>query len=277
MTSLIVHINALVGRCADILLAPIGLLPGWLSATVLAAVTGVLMLVVFKYTSNQQAVRNARNQIKANLLALSLFKDDVRVSLRAQSRILTEACRLMLLAIVPILVMTAPMCLLLAQMALWYQARPLRVGEEAVLTVQVAENGPNRVSAVSFQLSSAIEVVAGPVRVDDRRIICWNIRAREPGTHKLVFDAAGQMVDKELVVGDGYLPVSLRRPNWDWWEILLHPREAPFASDSVVQSIEIAYPQRTSWTSGSGTWLIYWFVTSMAVAWAVRPLLKVHV
>ena len=138
MTELLMLLNRLANRCAEYVLAPIAVLPGWLSATLVAVATGVFMLLVFKYTSNQRSVQRVRDQIKANLLALSLFKDSVAVSLRCQRRVLGGACRLLLLAILPMLVMTLPMCLLLAQLALWYQARPLRVGEEAVLTVLLA-------------------------------------------------------------------------------------------------------------------------------------------
>ena len=49
-------------------------LPGWLSATAVAAVTGVLLLVVFKYTSNQAAIKRVRNDINANLLTLEAFQ-----------------------------------------------------------------------------------------------------------------------------------------------------------------------------------------------------------
>ena len=63
-------------------------MPGWLSATIVAGVTGVLLLLVFKFTSNQAKIGRVRNEINANLLALKLFKDSTRVSLRAQGRIL---------------------------------------------------------------------------------------------------------------------------------------------------------------------------------------------
>ncbi len=62
----------------------IGVVPGWLSATAIAAVTGVLMLAVFKYTSNQNAIKRVRNEINAHLLALKLFKDSARVALQSQ-------------------------------------------------------------------------------------------------------------------------------------------------------------------------------------------------
>src|SRR5947199_5505318 len=104
------------------LLAPIAVLPGWLSATVIATVTGVLLLVVFKYTSNQRTIKRVRDDINANLLALKLFKDSASVTLRAQGRMIVGGFRLMVLALVPMLVMALPVTLLLGQLSLWYQS-----------------------------------------------------------------------------------------------------------------------------------------------------------
>ena len=269
-------LNSLANSGAEYLLAPIAWLPGWLSATLVAVVTGVLMLLIFKYTSNQRAVKHVRDQIKANLLALSLFKDSVAVSLRCQGRALAGACHLFLLAIVPMLVMTVPMCLLLAQLALWYQARPLRVGEEAVLTVQFADNTAE-LPEVRLEPTTAVEPVVGPVRVPSKHMICWSLRAQAKGYHRLTLDVAGRKVDKELAVGSGFMRVSLERPGWSWPQALLHPREVPFLPDSPVQAITIDYPQRPGWASGSGSWLVYWFVASMIAAFCVRPLLKVNI
>ena len=93
-------LNILANSLGAILLAPIAFLPGWLSATLVAAATGILMLVIFKFTSNQRAIKRARDHIKVNLLALSLFKDSMAVSLRAQMRIVASALHLALLAVV---------------------------------------------------------------------------------------------------------------------------------------------------------------------------------
>ncbi len=86
------RIAAWLNAAADLLgrwlLAPVGVVPGWLSATAIAAVTGVLLLAVFKYTSDQGAIQRVRNDIDAHLLALKLFKDSARVALRAQGRVL---------------------------------------------------------------------------------------------------------------------------------------------------------------------------------------------
>ena len=148
------------------LLAPVGLVPGWLSATIVAAITGVLLLAVFKYTSAQGAIQRVRDDIDANLLSLKLFKDSAPVSLRAQGRILQGACRLFVLAVVPMLIMAVPVTLLLGQLALWYQARPLRVGEDTVITLKLnSDEGPTwpaTVRAGALERLSRSDGRAGP-------------------------------------------------------------------------------------------------------------------
>lgn len=277
LTQLVVWLNALAGGIAGVALAPVAWLPGWLSATAIAVATGIAMLYVFKHTSNQSAIQRTRNRIRANLLALSLFKDDLRVGLRCQGELLLGAVRLLTLSFVPMLVMLAPMCLLLGQLSLWYQARPLGVGEETVVTVRLADREGQPVPEVRLTDSSSFELGAGPVRVPGKHLICWSIVAKEPGIHHLTFGVDEQIVTKQLAVGDGFLPTSLKRPGWNVTDVLLHPRETPFRAESPVQSIEVEFPERLSWTSGSRSWLAYWFLVSMAAGFAARPLLNVKI
>ncbi len=258
-------------------LAPIGVLPGWLSATLVAVVTGVLLLAIFKYTSNQRAIERVRNDINAHLLALKLFKESARVSLRAQGRVLRGAFWLFVFALVPMVVMAVPVTLLLSQLALWYQARPLHVGEDAVITLKLNKNAGSLWPAVSLQPTTTVDVNVGPVRVQSKREVCWNVKAREAGSHRLVFQVGDQLNSKELAIGDGLMRVSTQRPGWDWGAILLNPAEEPFRPDQPVRSIEIGYPQRLSRTSGTDSWVIYWFVVSMVAALCFRRALRVAV
>ncbi len=274
-TDIVVWLNA-VANALGLALAPIGYLPGWLSATLVAVATGVGMLVVFKYTSNQRAIKRTRRGIRSNLLAIKLFKDSVAVGLRSQAGVLAGAARLLLLALVPMAVMLVPMTLLLGQLALWYQARPLRVGEDAVVTLALGGNDESPWPAVELQPADAWEPEVGPVRVLSKREVCWSVRAVQAGQHRLRFQINGQTVEKELAVGDGFMRVSTKRPPWDWSEALLHPRERPFAPNSPVRAIEIAYPGRPSWTSGTDYWVAYWFAVSLAAGFCFRRVLKVN-
>lgn len=282
LTSLIILINRACTAAATVLLAPVGRLPGWVSLGMISAITGVAMLWVFKHTSNQAAIKRARNQIAHNKLALSLFGDNLWVGLKSQASILAAAGRLMVLAVPSLIAMSVPTIFLLGQLGLWYQARPLKVGEEAVLTVRLASSKSNSMSSElvvepQLQPTQDIDVTVGPVRVPSRQMISWNIAARQPGLHSLQFRVGDQMVDKQLAVGSGFMPVSIKRPDSTLQDLLLHPQESPFGADSVVRSIDITYPERDSYASGTNWWIGYWLILSMAAAFAVKPLLKVNV
>jgi hypothetical protein len=238
VTQVVVWLNVAADALGRWVLAPIGVAPAWLSTTVVAAITGVLMLVAFKYTSRQQAIKRVRNDISANLLALKLFKDSASAALQAQGRLLLAAGRLLLLALAPTAVMIVPMTLFLGQLGLWYEKRPLPVGEEAVVTMQL--NGPADAPfpEARFQSMDGVEASAGPVRVrtDGRREVWWNVRASQAGYYRLVFQVGEQQVDKELAVGDGFMRVNSLRPGWSCSDALLHPAERPFGPGSMIRA-----------------------------------------
>ncbi|UCF15402.1 MAG: hypothetical protein JSW59_18510 [Phycisphaerales bacterium] len=258
-------------------MAPIAVLPGWLSNTIISAVTAVCLLVVFKYTSHQRAIRKIRDDIKAHMLALKLFKDSILVTLHAEVRVFRGALLLLLHAVPPMLVMIIPVSLLLAQMSLWYQSRPLLPGEVAVMTVKLNDNVGGHWPSLNIEPTPVAKVTIGPVRAFSKREICWEIKALENGNHRITLDVNRHQIEKELVIGDGFMRVSSTRPAWNWANILMHPAEQPFAPDSIIQSVTIGYPDRLSWTSGTDWWLVYFFVASMGFALILKPFMKVMI
>ncbi len=277
LAQIISWINVLTNAFGRFLLTPVAVLPGWLSNTIISAVTGVLLLVIFKYTSNQRAIGNIRDDIKANILALKLFKDSISVTLHAEARVFKGAFLLLVHAIPPMLVMILPVSLLLAQMSLWYQSRPLLPGETAVMTVKLNGNLEENWPTVNIEPTSAVDVTVGPVRILSRREICWEIKALENGKHHIILDVNRHQIEKELAIGDGFMRVSPTRPASNWADILMHPAEEPFAPDYIVQSVTIDYPERLSKTSGADWWLIYFFIASMVFALVLRPFVKVRI
>ena len=268
-----VPMNA-VGVCLQAL---IGVLPGWLSSTIISALTGAILMLIFKYTSNQQAIGRVRDRIRANMLAMKLYQNDISVTLRSQGRLFGCAFLLLLHALVPMLVMAVPMALLLAQLGLCYQARPLQAAERAVVTIRLSGDVDSDWPSVTLEPTSAVQVTTGPVRIFSLREISWDVEACQEGYHQLLFQVDRQWVEKELAVGDGFMRTSVMRPGWDWSDILLFPWEEPFSRTSMVESIRIDYPDRASITSGTDWWIVYLFVASMAFAFFFKPFLKVTI
>src|SRR5262249_60213987 len=100
-------------------------------------------------------------RIKANLLAIKLFKDSPRTALTAQAQIIYGAVQLLALSLVPMAAMFLPVCLILGQLAQWYQYRPLQVGEEAVMTLTLAPWF--RSPKVQLNPPDVVHVTTGPV------------------------------------------------------------------------------------------------------------------
>jgi hypothetical protein len=277
LVRLCVWLNVVANKLGEWLLAPIADLPGWLSASIVAVTTGVLLLVLFKYTSNQKAIKRVRDDINANLLALKLFKDNVRLTIGAQGRLVLGAARLLVLALVPMLVMLVPVTLLLGQLSLWYRQRPLRVGEEAVVTVALNGDAGAVFPSVMLSAPGEVETLMGPVRIFSKREVCWNIKAQGSGYHRLTVQVAAEAAEKELAVGDGFMRVSARRPAWVWSDTVMYPAESPCSPNSAIRSIQIAYPERLGRASGTNHWVIFWFVISLVAAFCFRRVLRVNV
>ncbi len=285
MNDAAIHFTELLNQIANtvcrFLLAPLGLLPEVPGALIVAVLTGILMLIAFKYTSSQNAIKNVRNGIKAELLALSLFKDSVAVSLGSQRRIITGAIKLMLLSLLPISVMAIPVTLLLGQLSLWWEARPVRIGEDVVVTLSLSGTARSEWPKVELASTPGLDVTSGPFRIRSRREVCWELQGRTAGGHHLVFDVDGRKIEKDIAVGDNPMRVSIRRPEWNWFEVLLHPAESPFIADDPVKSIAVQYSGDTVWTTGRyssfvfHSWIVFWFFVSTIAAFCFRGVLRV--
>ena len=277
LVSLISGINVVANAAGGFVLAPVAAVPGWFSITFISAVLGVLLLLIFKYTSNQKAIGEVRDAIKANLLAVKLFKDSFSVTVRSQARVFGASFKLLSLALVPMLVMIAPVCLILAQMGLWYQACPLKPGDEPAIVRLKLNDMLENLPPVSLQSLPAARTITGPVRVFSEREIFWKIEPVEDGYHTLIFQVGERRYKKQLAIGEGFMRVSPRRPGAHPGDVLFYPLEKPFASDSPVRSISVDYPARESRIYGTDWWIAYFFVASMAFAFLFKPFFKVRI
>ncbi len=278
----IVLLNQIANAVCSFLLAPLGRFPEIPGAFVVAVLTGILMLIAFKYTSDQKAIKHVRNGIKAELLALSLFKDSVAVSLGSQWRIITGALKLIQLSLIPIGCMVIPVTLLLGQLSLWWQARPLHIGEEVVVTLALQGTARSEWPKIELTSNPGMEVTSGPFRVLSRREMCWELKAHTAGCHQLVFEVDGRKIQKEIAVGERAMRVSVSRPEWNWSEILLHPAELPFGPIDAVKSIAVQYSPDTVWVTGRyssfvfHSWIVFWFLGSSIAAFCFSGVLKVN-
>jgi uncharacterized membrane protein (DUF106 family) len=271
---LIRMLNAIASALGGILLAPIARLPGWLSLTVISILLGIILLVIYKHTSNQKAIARVRNDIQANLLAIRLFKDCSQIPLKAQSGLFCSSFKLLILSLRPMLMMLIPVTLILAQLAGWFQVRPVRVGDDIIVQLELNKE-LDTFPRVQLQSPSAIDTVTGPVVIQSRKEMVWKLNAVDEGGYVLIFQVDDQTFKKEIIVGNGRLRVSPERPSQNLSDMILYPLERPFDADCPVQSIRIDYPPYSSRIVGSEGWIIYLFAVSTIAALLFKSVFNV--
>ena len=274
--SLISWLNAVFNVLFDSVRPQIEFLGPWPYMILNAILFGILALIVIKVTSNQSAIRRLRDRIKADLFAPIIFKDNLHVVFQSQVRIAIHAFLLLVHSVVPMMVMAIPFILFAGQMGLWYQHRPLEVGEEVVLTVQLDSPSTEPMSLVALESSEDIFTTVGPVRVPSKRRVYWKIQATREGTYHLTCQVDGQSVTKELAVGGGFMAVSCNRSVANLVDLLKHPAETPLDRNSPIQWINICYPTQSSRLIGSDTWIYTFIVISMITAFLCKPFFNVQ-
>ena len=130
-------LNAVLAKLTGLVLAPFAALPAQVALIVISVVAGILAAIAFRYTSNQTALKRVADQVRASLLAMRLFKDDLRSVFRAQLALFKASGLRLVHSLPPLVVLIIPFVLLLAQLAMWYEFRPLTPGEQALVEVEI--------------------------------------------------------------------------------------------------------------------------------------------
>ena len=237
-----------------------------------AFLTGVLMLVVYRFTSNQKAIRRAKDRMQAHVLAVRLFQDQLGVVLRAYGRILGATLGYLRLSLVPLLVMFVPLALLLVQLDARFAYRPAQAGEPLLLRVKVAQAG--MVDGVSLGLPDGVAVTAPLLRDIVEKEVIARLEPRVPGVWTIEVNLAGGRYSKQMIVGDRLENISTMRVGPGIVEQLLHPVEDPLPAAAPVLGIALDYPERRI-TLGRFdlNWIVVLFVLSLAAGLAMkRPL-----
>ena len=132
-------VKGILANLFDLLFLPFrGLGPLW-ALVVFSLLAGILMLWIFGKVSNQDAIRVIRDRIRANMMAIRLYGDDIGLLFCLMGRILRETVVYLKVALLPLLVMLIPVLAILVQLNLSFQARPLQRGEQVLVKVTVRD------------------------------------------------------------------------------------------------------------------------------------------
>ncbi|MDH3255302.1 MAG: hypothetical protein OEM62_09950 [Acidobacteriota bacterium] len=266
-------VNALLRPVFDGLLYPFrGLAPIW-GLLVVSFLTSIGMLVVFKATSNQEALDRVKRGIHAGLFEIRLWNDDMRAIFRAQFEILRHNLSYLRYSLVPMVWIMVPLFFVIAQLHFHYGYRGLEPGKTALLEVEVSEDAvaPDRSKPrAELTLPAGLRAETPAVWSASERSLTWRIGADTSGRYEIGITVDGTQYSKSAVVMNDVRRRSPLRVS-GWIDELVYPAESPLASGGAVESIALSYPDREVGLLGwKSHWLVHFFVLTIAFAFLLR-------
>lgn len=288
LNSLMSVLNFLLRGLFDGLLYPFRGLPALVGLAVVSLVTGIVLLLVFKVTSNQEKLDAVKRRMHAGFFEIRLFNDDLRAILRASGEILLHNVSYLRLLIVPLLWVLVPFVLIVAQLQFHYGYEGLAPGQETLVTVELAEDWDRILPSASrppaeLEVPEGLRAEAGPVWIPSLRELTWRIAVEERGRYELGVKLGDEIYTK---VVDASEPIRRRSPRRGrgFMDQLIYPAEEALPAAGPVEAIVMAYPASgvglLSPTSGWRTewfWMIVFLVLSIVFAFALRKPFKVTI
>ena len=268
MNSFLTSAVAIAAKIGDLMLRVIlnpleSFSPVW-GIIALGCITGVIILLVFRYTSNAPKIAEAKNRLKGDLLEIWLFNHDVGLVLRSQLRLFLSSIRYISHTIIPLLILSIPGGAIISLMESWYDSRPLAAGEEIVVALKPGRESKSPFEKIRLELPGHIESAAPPVRLPALGEISWKLKAGKTGNAPLVCVIDGEKTEIPLEVSGKIRPVysSLHRISLP--HVLLYFGSAFLPAHSKLESVRLGYPERDTQVLGRDIdWLIIYFVTAM--------------
>ncbi len=278
-------INSIAGFIIDAALFPFRSMPPMVGLLAFSLVSGIAMLYVFKWTSDQDGIDRVKRKIHAGIFEIRLFNDDLRAIMAAQRDIFLYNLSYLRLSLRPLLFMIVPFVLIVAQLQLHYGYEGLEVGKPALVKVTLAEpeGGGGDEAAARARPAPDVELrVPEGIRLETPRLwipslneATWRIVADRAGTYSLTVRDGQEEHAKSVEVSPRVVKRSPLRSD-ALLDQILYPGEPGFPATSGITAIEVTYPEATVNFLGWEThWLIPFFIITIALAFALRKPLGV--
>jgi len=252
-------------------------------------VIGLVMVVLFGYTSDQKAIGIAKDQLKAHLLAVRLYRDQIPVVMGSYGKILRGTGRYLKLAFMPLLYVIIPITLLMVQIDRYLGQTPLPLNTPFLLTVHLSGQGSgvqaagqradtDALNGVTLDLPPEVTMTAPPVHIAADNDVVWRLSGLQEGKYEVKIVVGGESVGKTVCIGNKLPRISTIRLRGQFWNRLFSSAEPALPQTSPIESISINYPDRDIDIAGYGmNWIWLFFILSMVAGFIFKELLGIQI
>ena len=275
-------------RIFDRLLAPLDHVGFPFALVVTSAVFGILALIAFKHLSAQGRIKDAKEKIKAHLIEIRIYQDDLAIVGKAIGKVLLRNFQYLGLNFAPFVPLSIPFVLVLAQLVVRYGFEPVPVhaqgeallpGRGTMIQVELAPARAADVAGLRIELPEGVRPLSPLVRIPGEGLAYQEVVAVAPVSGEIGFVLAdGARTTKAMVAGTAAGPLQPERA-CGVLSALLWPAEPTLAGDSPFRSVRLEYPERRmGWLpDGPAGILLAFLIASMAAGLLVLKPLKIQI
>ncbi|MBU2501664.1 hypothetical protein KJ682_10085 [bacterium] len=267
-------VNRGVTAVYDLLLGPLGGHPAW-AMTLVAVVSAVWALLLFKAATPQDRLGKARDRLFGHIYEMGMYQDHLRVLGRIQKDLAVANLRYLAFTLPALLVLAVPMVLTIAQLEGRFAHRPLQAGESAVLAVDLVGDGPAS-EGVTLTVPEGVTVEAGPVHDRLTGSVAWRLRADAEGSFPLAVIQGGRKVAEPELIAGGGLPLLGHKAGRGLMNAVLWPGARSLPGSGPVAGWTLQLPERaTAYLGLEMNWLVAFMVLSLGAGLALKDALRV--
>lgn len=264
---------------------------------IVAVGMSAVILVIFRYTSNQDKIKTTKDKIKGHLLGIRLFRDDPILIFRGLGAVLKANAIYIGLTLVSLVFIIVPVILIMIHLDHYLGFRPLKEGETAIVAVKFKDSIPENRDEVSLGLSGqrqqrmkpgtrvesaipneGILIDSPALFIPDTNEINWRIKAVRDGDHEIVVQIGDVKISKTVSVYPKNLKISPVRVAPSFFPQILHPVEPPITEYDKIESISISYkPYEMNVFGFEIHWMIVFFVLTIIIAFALKGVFGVQI
>lgn len=126
----------------DLLLKPFSTLPPLAGLMWISALSGLMMILIFKKTSNQQAISALRRKMGSRALGMLLFLESPITVIKLALKLIADNFIYLWHLLKPMLIITIPFILIAAQLDARYSRQPLSQNDIATVTITWEDSIP---------------------------------------------------------------------------------------------------------------------------------------
>jgi hypothetical protein len=241
------HIDGILARVFDAVLAPLTHMPPAAGVAVLALLTSIAAALLMTFTANHHRERVALRKMHAAVLEMRLFNDDIRAVGRAAGAMLQANGLLLAGLAVPLALLAVPLYVLVTQADSLYGYTGLSTGQPAMLSVRLAslpaampDAGPDAV----LHAPAGVRVDTPAVWFPESREIVWRLTPEAAGRYDLQGVVNGAAFTAVVDASD----LVVRRP----------ARPSPASPVDVAPRYPVRRIEVLGWPASWLTWYCGW-------------------